>query len=100
MARFNLYPHPTKRGYLLNVQADTTDHLDSRVVIPLVPLAEAPKPLAALLNPSVDIEGTSYVMLTQLMGAMPAKLLKQPVANLGYLSDEIVAAIDLLLQGY
>jgi toxin CcdB len=99
MERFAIYPHPTKRGYLLNVQADTMGHLDSRVVIPLVPLAELPKP-ATRLNPVVDIDGAPYVMLTQSMGAISVKLLKQRVGSLADRYDEIVAAMDLLLQGF
>ncbi|TAM54282.1 MAG: plasmid maintenance protein CcdB [Paraburkholderia sp.] len=99
MERFTIYPHPTKRGYLLNVQADAMGHLDSRVVIPLVPLTELPKP-ATRLNPLVDIDGEQYVMVTQSMGAVSVKLLKQGVGSLSDRYDEIVAAMDLLLQGF
>lgn len=74
-------------------------HLDSRVVIPLLPLAELPKP-AIRLNPVVDIDGEQYVMLTQSMGAVSVKLLKQRVGSLADRDDEIGAAIDLLLQGF
>lgn len=99
MERFTIYPHPTKRGYLLNVQADAMSHLDSRVVIPLVPLAELPRP-ATRLNPVVDIDGEQYVMLTQSMAAVSVKLLKHGVGSLADRYDEIVAAMDLLLQGF
>ena len=99
MERFTLYPHPTKRGYLLNVQADAMGHLGSRVVIPLVPLAELPKP-ATRLNPVVDVDGQPYVIVTQSMGAVPVKMLKHGVGNLADRYDEIIAAMDLLLQGF
>jgi toxin CcdB len=64
-----------------------------------VPLAELPRP-AARLNPVVDIDGEQYVMLTQSMSAVPVKLLKQSVGSLADRYDEIVAAMDLLLQGF
>jgi len=99
MERFAIYPHPTKRGYLLNVQADSMGHLGSRVVIPLVPLAELPRP-ATRLNPVVDIDGERYVMVTQSIGAVPIKFLKHSVGSLAHRYDEVVAAIDLLLQGF
>lgn len=50
MERFNVYRNPSGSGYLLNVQADFMDSFNTRVVIPLLPLDEAPKP-AKTLNP-------------------------------------------------
>ena len=37
-------------GYLMDVQADMLNRLNTRVVVPLLPLSEAPKP-AKVLNP-------------------------------------------------
>jgi len=38
MARYDLYPNPFGRGYLLDVQSDLLDELATRVVIPVMPL--------------------------------------------------------------
>lgn len=99
MTRYDVYANPEGAGYLLDVQADLLDHLNTRVVVPLLPADAAPAP-AATLNPGFRIGDSELVMLTQFMAAVPAKLLRQPVANLESRRGEIVAALDLLFQGF
>jgi toxin CcdB len=99
MARFEVYPNPDGRGYLIDVQADVMSLFNTRVVIPVLPLDEAPKP-AKTLNPLFEIDGQPYSMVTQYMAAVPAKLLKTPAFSVSDRRGEIVAAIDLLLQGF
>jgi toxin CcdB len=99
MARFDVYPNPNAHGYLLDVQADTMSHFNTRVVVPLMALTEAPKP-AHRLNPVVTIDGMEYSMVTQYLATVPAKELKQAVLTLRDRYDEFVAALDLLLQGF
>ncbi len=84
---------------MLDVQADLMRHFNTRVVIPLMKLNEAPTP-AARLNPELEIEGVAYVMVTQYLAAVPLKDLGKPLANLADRRDDIVAALDLLLQGF
>jgi toxin CcdB len=99
MSRFTIYARQTGPGYLLDVQADMMSHLNTRVVVPLLPLAEAPKP-AKTLNPQFVIDGTAYSMVTQYMAAVPSKVLKGAILSAEDRHDEIVAALDLLLQGF
>jgi len=99
MPRFTVYRNPSGEGYLLDVQADILDHLNTRMVVPLLPLSSAPKP-AKTLNPVFDIAGTSVVMVTQFMAAVPASLLKSPEGSLAFARNEITAALDLLFQGF
>jgi len=99
MARFVVYKNPEGDGYLLDVQADLLDHLITRVVVPLLPLAAAPVP-AKTLNPVFQIEGEKVVMVTQFMAAIPAPILKLPVHNLTDSRNDITAALDLLFQGF
>ena len=54
MARFDVHAYPSGDGYLLDVQADLLDHLNTRVVVPLLAKATAPKP-ASRLNPVFEI---------------------------------------------
>jgi len=84
---------------LLDIQADLLNHLNTRVVVPLLPVDMAPKP-AGTLNPLFDIEGTTVSMVTQFMAAVPAQLLKSTVLNLEGRRNEITAALDLLFQGF
>lgn len=99
MARFEVYLNPDGNGFLVDVQADLMSHLNSRLVIPLVRSNIAPTPIK-VLNPIFQIEEATYLMLTQQMAAVSVQMLKRPVLNVNNRRDEVVAAIDLLLQGY
>lgn len=99
MARFDLYRDPDGNGYLLDIQADLLSHLNTRVVVPLMLPADAPKP-AKGLNPVFLIGDTALVMITQFLSAVPTSALKEQVATLDQHHTEIVDAIDLLLQGF
>ncbi len=99
MDRYNVYLNPSGSGYLLNVQSDIMQPFNTRVVVPLLPLSEAPKPAKAL-NPLFDIDGVQHVMVTQYMAAVPAKELKSATFSLQHRHDEIVAAIDFLFHGF
>mgnify|MGYP001386504752 CR=1 FL=1 len=99
MTRFAVYRNPEGPGYLLDLQADLLDHLNTRVVAPLLAADVAPKP-AATLNPVIEIDGAPFVMVTQFMAAVPVQMLRTPVANAEARRGEIVAAVDLLFQGF
>ncbi|MBV6272414.1 CcdB family protein [Alcaligenaceae bacterium CGII-47] len=99
MRRFNVYPNPSGSGYLVNVQADFMHPFNTRIVIPLLPLTEAPKP-AKTLNPLFNIEGLEHSMVTQYLAAVPVKDLKVAIFNVQNRHDDIVAAIDFLFHGF
>ncbi|WP_281984979.1 CcdB family protein [Thalassorhabdomicrobium marinisediminis] len=99
MARFDVFPNPEGTGYLLDVQSDLLDGLNTRVVAPLMPRTHAPEP-ARRLNPEFEVEGTAVVMVTQFIAAVPAAILGQPVARLDTASDTITNALDMLTQGF
>jgi toxin CcdB len=98
IGRFSVYPNPDGDGYLLDVPAEVMRHLNTRVVIPLIAVAAAPKP-ATRLNPIFVIDDIEHSLVTQFMAAIPADLLKREVTNAAERRAEIVNAIDLLLQG-
>jgi toxin CcdB len=99
MARFDVYRTPDGNGYLLDVQANLLDHLNTRIVVPLMLPADAPKP-AKGLNPEFTIGDTTVLMVTQFLSAVPTTALREPVATLDRHHTKIVDAIDLLLQGF
>lgn len=98
MAKYDVYSNPGG-GYVLDVQADLLDELKTRIVIPLIIKALAPIP-AKQLNPSFEIEGGEYVLVTQFMAAIPVSVLKNPVTNLSNSHDEIVSAVDMAFHGF
>ncbi len=99
MAKYDVVPNPSGEGYLLDVQTDLLAGLNTRVVVPLLPIATAPKP-ATRLNPVFEIEGARVVMVTQFMAAVPVAILPLPVAQLDAEADEITRAVDMLMQGF
>ncbi len=99
MARFEVYANPGGAGYVLDVQADVLSELITRIVVPLLPLAQAPVP-ADRLNPVFNIAEEQHVMVTQFMAAVPRALLRSPVTSLKGQDNEIMAALDMLLVGF
>jgi toxin CcdB len=99
MGRYDVYPNPSGPGYFLDVQADILQPLNTRVVVPLVPLDAAPKP-AKTLNPVFDIGGKPHAMVTQYIAAIPDRELQNPAYSLQPQHDDIVAAIDFLFHGF
>ena len=99
MERFSVHLNPSGKGYLIKVHADAMRHFNTRMVIPLLPLDGAPKP-ATTLNPLFEIDGQPHSMVTQYMAAIPVKELKGVMFRAEHRHADIVAAIDLLLQGF
>ena len=101
MARLDVYPMPggAKRRYVVDVQAKLLEQLSTRVVVPLLPLSEAPRPIGEL-NPVFDIGGDDYMMVTQALAGLSAKELRRPVASLDSQHDRITRALDILLLGF
>lgn len=105
MARFDVFANPGQHAattpYVLEVQSDLLDGLDTTVVIPL-------RRLDALggvvpperLMPVVDVEGVALVLETPKMAAVPRRVLRRPVANLAARQDSITAALDFLFHGF
>ncbi|WP_417784411.1 CcdB family protein [Terasakiella pusilla] len=99
MAKYDVYPNPSGSGYLLDVQADLLDGLNTRVVVPLFNLEDAPKP-AKYLNPIFDVNGSDVVMMTQFMASVPNTILTAPVGSLSDHFAEITNALDMVFQGF
>ncbi|PTQ66240.1 CcdB family protein [Celeribacter persicus] len=98
MARYDVYASPDGAGYLLDVQADLLESLNTRLVVPLMHIATAPAP-AKRLNPVFHIQSGRYVMVTQFLSAVPVSILQAPVTNLAEQDTEIAGALDLALTG-
>jgi toxin CcdB len=99
MARYDLYRLGEQAGYLLDVQTDLIDRLQTRVVVPLLPAGSTPAPVRRL-NPVFAVGGKRYVMATPLLASVSVTELEQCQANLAMHHDEIVAALDMLFQGF
>ena len=103
MARFDVYPNPRKETakrtpYLLDVQSNFLEDLDTRVVVPLRAASVIDAPVTRL-NPALDIAGVKVVMDTSQLAGYPRGGLKCPVVNLVARSLEIQNALDFLFAG-
>lgn len=83
---------------MLDCQADLLNRLNTRLVVPLQPPDDAPKP-AGRLNPVFEIAGQSYVMVTQFATAVALSELGPVETSLSDHDTEIMNALDMLLTG-
>lgn len=99
MAKYDVFHNPSGNGFLLDVQTDLLSGLNTRVVVPLLPMSGSPMP-AARLNPTFEIDGECVVMVTQYLAAVPSSLLNSRVGDLNEDFEQITIAIDMLMQGF
>lgn len=105
MARFEVYRNSGAQAgevpYLLDVQSDLLNGLETRVVVPLrrrdrFPAVQVPE----RLMPVFEVEGMACLMETPKLAAVPLRALKTPVASLAEDQAAITGALDFLFQGY
>jgi toxin CcdB len=84
---------------LLIVQSDFLEGLPTQVVVPMVKTAKLRDRPAEVLNPVAQIDGESYVLLTQQLAAVPVGTLGATVTSLEPRRDDVVRALDFLFSG-
>lgn len=99
MARYDVHANPDGPGYLLDVQADLLEGLNTRIVVPLMLRDSAPVP-ARRLNPVFLIADQPHVMVTQFLAAIPRSALAAPVTSLVAHDAEIGNALDMAFVGF
>jgi toxin CcdB len=104
MAQFTVYKNKNPRTraaipFLLDIQNDLLNGLETRVVVPLHPASVWRGKALKMLTPLLVIEGESFVMLTPQLAGIPKSELGAPVAQVPQHRAEIVAAIDFLVTG-
>ncbi|MFN7550096.1 MAG: CcdB family protein [Pseudomonadota bacterium] len=101
--RFDVVRNPNPRTrrpvpYLVVLQSELLDGLDTRVVAPLARAGGVEGRAAERLNPAFEVDGERVVMLTQMVGAAPLASLVR-VGSLESERHRIVDALDLLFSG-
>jgi toxin CcdB len=99
MARFDVYRGTGGADMLLDCQSDLLRELNTRFVVPLQLPENAPQP-ARRLNPVFEIEGQSYVMVTQFAAAIAKRECGPFVTSLASEHTTIMNAVDMLISGY
>jgi toxin CcdB len=90
--------HRLGSGLVIDCQSDLLSDLNTRVVVPLIPLERAPKP-ARRFNPVFSIDGAEHVMDTQFVSAVERRQLGAVVASVADSSFEMTDALDVLISG-
>jgi toxin CcdB len=98
MAQFRVYRLPGG-PLVLDLQCDLID-TGTRVVVPLIPVAEGPKPLTRL-EPVFEIDGAPHALHTAEMAAVRSALMRDPpVADLADQDYAIRRALDTVFSGF
>jgi len=104
MPQFDVHRNPNvaTRGVfplLLDVQSDLMSGLETRVVVPLRPVAAFKDHVIDTLMPIMEIEGERYAMVTPQLAGIPRQQLGSKVAEVPQHHDAVIAALDLLITG-
>ncbi|MDP7151706.1 MAG: CcdB family protein [Paracoccaceae bacterium] len=98
MTQFHVYELSGAR-LVLDLQTDLIE-TGTRVVAPLIPRDQGPRPLGRL-EPILSIDGVDHVLHTAEMAAIPSRLLKDPpLADLTARDYEIRGALDMVFSGF
>ena len=105
MPQFTVYRNKSPRTkstfpFLVDVQSDLLDQLQTRVVIPLTRTAGLAKKPLSHLTPALTFDGESYVLMTPQLAGVARTDLGAPAGSLAGERQAIVAAMDFLLTGY
>ena len=105
MAQFTVHRNEDPRSrtafpYMVNVQSDLLDDLQTRVVIPLTRAGTLVKKPIAHLMPTVEFNGDVYVLVTSQLAGIARTDLGPAAGSLADKRDAIVAAMDFLLLGF
>lgn len=102
MAQFDVYPNPVGAmdsvPLIVDVQSDHLNRMPTRMVIPLGRPGPFLQPMRHL-NPLVEVNGETLVLITEQAAALPARVLDRKVASLADHRLDIIAALDFLFTG-
>ncbi len=98
MAQFDVFRLAGGR-LVVDCQADLLSDLNTRLVIPLQPLAEGGQ-ISERLNPILTIDDQGLVLKTHLAASIDAQLLGKAVSSVASQEYAVKSAIDMLLSGF
>ncbi len=104
MPQFAVYKNrnDTTRGrfpLLLDVQSDLLEPLNTRVVVPLSPVATARAGGMQGLTPQLTVAGREYLMVTPELAGISVRALGTIVDTVGAEHAKILSALDFLITG-
>ncbi len=98
MARSDVY-QTSSGALLLDCQSDFLMNIETRLVAPLLPMAQVDRTMRRL-TPVFHIGDLEVVMMTPLLVGVPRRELGKWIASLADEQDAVTSAIDMLLSGF
>ncbi len=104
MSQFTVYANKNAKTrkafpYLIDIQSDLLDGLQSTVVIPLCKASQLKDQIITKLCPMVEISGEKFVAMSQQLAGIDRSQLGKAMANLAESRSQFIAAIDFLISG-
>ena len=99
MAKFDVYRTQQGGSLVIDCQTDLLSDLNTRLVVPLLPISDAPKP-AGRLNPVFTLADEQMVMGTQFAATVLCSELGEPLTSLRQHDLTIGNALDMLISGF
>jgi toxin CcdB len=104
MAQFRVYENTNRATkqrvpYLLDIQSDLLDDLQTTVMIPLYVKSVIGKAAMTKLCPVLTIENNEFVALTSQLSSVERKVLGTEIGDFSNYRTEIIAAVDFLISG-
>jgi toxin CcdB len=105
VAQFAVYRNKSPRSkatypFLVDVQSDLLDQLQTRVVIPLTKASALAKRPLSNLTPALKFDGETYLLMTPQLAGVARTDLGALTGSLAEQGQVIVAAVDFLLVGF
>ncbi|WP_299752889.1 CcdB family protein [uncultured Tateyamaria sp.] len=99
MAQFDVHEMRDTGSLVVDVQSDLLDPLNTRVVVPLIPVGAGLKP-ARRLNPVFKVTNEDRILATQFLASVHVAEMINAIDSLSDFRDEITSALDMLYQGF
>ena len=98
MAKFDVHRAPDG-AMLLDCQSDLLQHLNTRLVVPLVLPGDGVE-IERRLTPRLNVAGEEMLMLTHFAAAVPVATLGSTFASVENQEYIVSNALDMLISGY
>ncbi len=104
MSQFTVYANKNAKTrktfpYLIDIQSDLLDGLQTTVVIPLCKASQLHGQIITKLCPLVEIGGEKFVAMSQQLAGIERSQLGKEITNLSENRAQFIAAIDFMILG-
>lgn len=103
MAQFIIHQYKNSKStvpYLLDIQNDFLEDLETRLVIPVYPANVLHGKRMTKLTPMIEIDGVQYILMIPELASISKKYLGAEIINISQYRTMVLSAIDLMVTGF